>query len=141
MTYIKYLPQQISFNMNEGSTQLDLVLIYENEGDGLAAFNLLKFQNHVKLTLSTVPGNPLFNFEFEEQDGQEILLSQVVCDRKSLAEVKNKFHLVKSATLSFWEVVTNNNQTNRQIITFRPPSDSSSQQTISGIQSFEVSVR
>lgn len=141
MAYFKYLPHQISFNMDEGSTQLDLILIYKNEGDGIAAFDLLKFQNHVKLTMTPIPNSKLSNFEFVADDGREILLPQISYDKKSFEEVKNKLNFVKSATLSFWEIITNNNQINCQIITFRLPSDSSSQRTISGIQSFEVLVR
>lgn len=139
MTYFKYLPKQISFNIDEGSTQLDLVLIYENEGVGIAAFNSLKFQNHVKLTIFTIPSNTLFNLEFKEQDGQEIFLSQVVCDKKSLTEVKNRFHLVKSATLSFYKPEVLGNKNFLKIIEFYG-SGLSLQKAISEIQSFETSL-
>jgi hypothetical protein len=125
--------------MDKDSTQLDLILIYENEGDGLAAFNLLKFQNHVKLTMTPIPNSKLSNFEFAADDGREILLPRISCDKKSFEGVKSRLNFVKSATLSFCKPEVLGNKNILKIIEFYV-SGLSLQKAISEIQSFETSL-
>ena len=133
----KYSPVQISFTMAPNSNQLDLILIFKDEGNGIVSFHELKFENHVVMEMSKVANSHLFNFEFREMDGKTVLLSNVIRDLKTFNAVQDRLNLVKIASLTFYKIGDDGKP---QLIS-ASLSGSYSIQLQSGIQSFETSTK
>jgi hypothetical protein len=133
----KNSPTQISLNKAEGSTQLDLILIFKDEKDGLSSYHELQFSSHVKMSMSKVANSTNFNFEFEEVGGKMVILPNVIRDVKTFSGVQDELNLVTSASISFYKIGADG----KPKLISASLLGSSSFQLISGIQSFETSVK
>jgi len=135
-------PDSITFNLENNSTRLDLIFIYnvDREAGALAAENSLKFNNHTKLKIVINHDPRIANFEFSESETNNIVkFDNVRYDMNKFDALRDRLIDVTSCSLIFNKIEIVNNRRTLTTITYSK-GDSSNIQLISGIQSFVVSI-